>query len=75
MERTHGRSKELLNLEYLSDHEMIKLYGEPTQGFKTFQKKDKMKKSVKNTNKMPSLVSCAQTREHLQENFSLQAGS
>lgn len=46
MQRTHGRSKELLNLTYLNDDEMIKLYGEPTQGFKNLNKNIEKQKSV-----------------------------
>jgi hypothetical protein len=38
MQRTHGKSKELLNLTYINNDEMIKLYGEPTQGFKNLSK-------------------------------------
>jgi hypothetical protein len=30
MQRTYGHSKELLNLAYLNEEELKKLYGEPT---------------------------------------------
>lgn len=38
MYKTPGRSKELLRLGHLTSEEMMKLYGEPTQGFQTLNK-------------------------------------
>ena len=46
MQRTFGRSRELLNLTYLNDDEILKLYGEPTQGFKALNKKSEEKLDV-----------------------------